>query len=301
MTQPHRLINWTCGRRSLLLGDETRLMGIVNVTPDSFSDGGLWLDAGSAVEHALQLAADGADILDIGGESTRPGAEPVTLVEELRRVLAVIDRLRPQTDKLISVDTTKAEVAREAIDAGADIVNDISGLTLDPKMIEVCAQTGCGVICMHMQGTPQTMQAQPRYDDCVTEVADFLAQRLLTLEAAGIPRERVVTDPGIGFGKTAQHNIELLSSVARLRALGRPVLIGHSRKRFLAKILGRPIEERSAGTLGVSIAVAAQGADILRVHDVRETRDALLAWRMIAEGELRVASGEWRAECKTGE
>ena len=282
MTQPRRLINWLCGRRSLLLGDETRLMGIVNVTPDSFSDGGLWLDASSAVQHALQLADDGADILDIGGESTRPGSEPVTLVEELRRVLAVIDRLRPQTDKLISIDTTKAEVAHAAIDAGADIVNDISGLTVDPKMVEVCAQTGCGVICMHMQGTPQTMQTEPHYDDCVTEVTGYLEWRLSALEAAGVPRDRVVIDPGIGFGKTAQHNLELLTNIERLRSLGRPVLIGHSRKRFLAKILGRPIEERSAGTLGVSIAVAAQGADILRVHEVRETRDALLAWRMIA-------------------
>ena len=281
MTPYSRLINWTCGRRSLLLGDVTRLMGIVNVTPDSFSDGGLWLDAGSAVEHALQLADDGADILDIGGESTRPGSEPVTLVEELRRVLAVIDRLRPQTDKLISIDTTKAEVAREAIEAGADIVNDISGLTLDPQMIEVCAQSGCGVVCMHMQGTPQTMQAEPHYDDCVTEVADFLARRLITLEAAGISAHRVVTDPGIGFGKTAQHNIELLSNIERLRSLGRPVLIGHSRKRFLSKVLGRSVEDRSAGTLGVAIAVAAQGADILRVHDVRETRDALLAWHAV--------------------
>ena len=256
-------------------------MGIVNVTPDSFSDGGRWLDANSAVEHALRLADDGADILDIGGESTRPGSECVPLVEELRRVLAVIDRLRPQTDKLISIDTTKAEVARQAIAAGADIVNDISGLTFDRQMIEVCARAGCGVVCMHLQGTPQTMQTEPHYDDCVTEVVAYLERRLSSLEAAGIPRERVVTDPGIGFGKTAQHNLELLSSIERLRSLGRPVLIGHSRKGFLAKILGRPIEERSAGTLGVAIAVAAQGADILRVHDVRETRDALLAWHAI--------------------
>lgn len=281
MTQHRPQLSWFCGRRTVTLGDFPQLMGIVNVTPDSFSDGGRWLDANSAVEHALRLADDGADILDIGGESTRPGSECVPLVEELRRVLAVIDRLRPQTDKLISIDTTKAEVARQAIAAGADIVNDISGLTFDRQMIEVCARAGCGVVCMHLQGTPQTMQTEPHYDDCVTEVVAYLERRLSSLEAAGIPRERVVTDPGIGFGKTAQHNLELLSSIERLRSLGRPVLIGHSRKGFLAKILGRPIEERSAGTLGVAIAVAAQGADILRVHDVRETRDALLAWHAI--------------------
>jgi len=259
-------------------------MGIVNVTPDSFSDGGNFLAAQSAVEHALKLVEDGADILDIGGESTRPGAEPVSQDEELRRVVDVIAQLRPRTDRLISIDTTKAEVARLALAAGADIVNDISGLTFEPEIVDVCAGSDCGVICMHIRGTPQTMQDDPVYDDVVSEVCTFLSDRLADLESRGVTPERVVTDPGIGFGKTAQHNVELLSNIAQLRALGRPVLIGHSRKRFLAKVLGRPVEERMAGTLGVAIAAASQSADIIRVHDVQQTKDALLAWHAIRNG-----------------
>jgi len=260
------------------------LMGIVNVTPDSFSDGGSFTDPQRAIDHALQLATDGADILDVGGESTRPGALPVSVGEEMRRVVPVIERLRQQTDRLISVDTTKAEVARQSLQAGADIINDISGLTFDVEMPSVCADTGCGVIAMHIQGTPQTMQNDPRYDDVVASVCRFLSDRLRFLEEAGIPRERIALDPGIGFGKTAQHNIDLLSKIPDLRALGRPVLIGHSRKRFLAKVLGRPVDERTSGTIGVSLAVAALGADIIRIHDVRETRDALLAWHTILRG-----------------
>lgn len=260
------------------------LMGIVNVTPDSFSDGGSFMDPQRAIDHALQLTADGADILDIGGESTRPGALAVPVDEELRRVVPVIERLRGQTDRLISVDTTKAAVAKQSLQAGADIVNDISGLTFDVEMPAVCADSGCGVIAMHIQGTPQTMQNDPRYDDVVSSVRRFLSDRLRFLEEAGVPRERVVLDPGIGFGKTAQHNINLLSRIPDLRMLGRPVLIGHSRKRFLAKVLGRPVDERTSGTIGVSLAVAALGADIIRIHDVRETRDALLAWHTILHG-----------------
>jgi dihydropteroate synthase len=259
-------------------------MGIVNVTPDSFSDGGEFLATDAAVEHALQLAEDGADILDIGGESTRPGSEPVPVDEELRRVVGVIAKLRPQTGRLISIDTTKAEVARQSLAAGADIVNDISGLTFEPEIGDVCAESDCGVICMHILGTPQTMQKEPSYADVVSEVCAFLSDRLTDLESRGIARQRVVTDPGIGFGKTAQHNVELLSNIAGLRSLGRPVLIGHSRKRFLSNVLGRPVEERLAGTIGVAIAAASQSADILRVHDVRETKDALLAWHTILHG-----------------
>lgn len=256
-------------------------MGIVNVTPDSFSDGGRFLDRNAAVDHAIQLAEDGADVLDIGGESTRPNAEAVSLNEELRRVVEVVAAVRKATDRLISIDTTKAEVARQALAAGADIVNDISGLTFDPEMVNVCAESDCGVICMHIRGTPQTMQDDPSYEDVVNDVCGFLSERLAALTAAGIAAERVMTDPGIGFGKTAQHNVELLSHVDALRSLGRPVLIGHSRKRFLAKVLGRPVEERVYGTIGVAVAVAAQGADMIRVHDVRATRDALLAWRAV--------------------
>lgn len=280
------LLTWRVGGRTLQTGRFPLLMGIVNVTPDSFSDGGRFIERDAAVVHALQLAEDGADILDIGGESTRPGSEPVGEAEELRRVVGVVERLRPQTERLISIDTTKAEVARQAVAAGADIVNDISGLTFDAAMPEICADSDCGVICMHIKGTPQTMQDDPHYDDVVSDVTTFLSDRLSELESAGIARERIAIDPGIGFGKTAQHNVDLLSNAGTLRSLGRPVLIGHSRKRFLAKVLGRPVEERTFGTIGVAIGVAAQGADMIRVHDVRETRDALLAWHAIT-GEER--------------
>lgn len=275
------IFTWQVGGRALETGRFPLLMGIVNVTPDSFSDGGQFIEQSAAVDHALQLAGEGADILDIGGESTRPGSESVSEDEELRRVVGVIKALRPQTDALISIDTTKSEVARQALAVGADIVNDISGLTFDPAMPDVCAGSDCGVICMHIKGTPQSMQDDPSYDDVVTEVSAFLSDRLASLESAGIARDRIATDPGIGFGKTAQHNVELLSNVAALRSLGRPVLIGHSRKRFLAKVLGRPVEERTSGTIGVAIGVAAQHADMIRVHDVRETRDALLAWKAV--------------------
>ncbi len=273
------LRTWQVGHRLLETGRFPLLMGIVNVTPDSFSDGGRYLAQGAAVRHALQLAQDGADILDIGGESTRPGAERVSVDEELRRVVGVISELRPQTDRLISIDTTKAEVARQALAAGADIVNDISGLTFDPAMPDVCAESGCGVIAMHILGTPQTMQDDPQYDNVVSEVTSWLCRRLEELTQHGISAERIALDPGIGFGKTAGHNVELLSNIATLRALKRPVLIGHSRKRFLARVLGRPVEERSAGTIGVAVAAAEQHADMLRIHDVRATRDALLAWQ----------------------
>jgi len=257
-------------------------MGIVNVTPDSFSDGGTFLDPDVAIRRAVQLVDDGADILDVGGESTRPGAEPVPLNEELNRVLPVVSGIAAATSTPISIDTTKAEVARQAIDAGAAIVNDISGLTFDPHMAAVCRETRVGVVCMHIQGMPQTMQDDPTYEDVVSEIVAYFEDRLATLEQQGLPRERIVLDPGIGFGKTAAHNLQLLSNVHKLRSLGRPVLIGHSRKRFLKKVLGRDVEERTFGTLGVSLALAAQGVDVLRVHDVRATHDALLAFRTVS-------------------
>ena len=273
--------HWTVGSDRWMLNGHTKLMGIVNVTPDSFSDGGQFDSVLAAVEHALRLADEGADILDIGGESTRPGATPVSLKDELLRVVPVVRELTRRTKTPISIDTCKAEVARQCLDAGAVIVNDISGLTFDADMPSVCRESNCGVIVMHIQGTPQTMQADPHYDNVVIELCQHFARRLKDLEAAGIARERIVLDPGIGFGKTAEHNLELLSHVAELHALGRPVLIGHSRKRFLKKVLGREVEERNAGTLGVSLALAAQGTEILRVHDVRATRDALLAWQTV--------------------
>jgi dihydropteroate synthase len=263
------------------LGGFPKIMGIVNVTPDSFSDSGQYLDPAVAADHAFQLIAQGADIVDVGGESTRPGATAVAIEEELHRVLPVIERIVKQTSVPVSVDTSKAEVARQALGSGAVIVNDVSGLTFDPLMPTVCAQGRAGVVCMHMQGTPATMQQNPRYGDVVAEISAYLAGRLDQLEAAGIPRERIVIDPGIGFGKTAEHNLTLLQHVDRLRALGRPVLIGHSRKRFLGKLLGRPMDELHAGTIGVSVALALKGADILRVHEVQAARDALCAFRAI--------------------
>jgi dihydropteroate synthase len=263
--------------RAFDLAPLPRLMGIVNVTPDSFSDGGNFLDSGAALAQALRLVEEGADIIDVGGESTRPGAVPVPAEDELRRVIPVVGQLAKRSPVLISIDTTKAAVARAALDAGAHIVNDISSLTFDPAMPEVCAAAGAGVVCMHIRGTPQTMQDDPQYDDVVADICALLEERLASLERQGIDRERVVIDPGIGFGKTAQHNVEILRNIARFRALGRPVCIGHSRKRFLKKLLGRPVDERLFATVGVSIAVAQQGAEILRVHDVAATRDAILA------------------------
>jgi dihydropteroate synthase len=259
---------WTLKTRDLTHTHLPLLMGILNVTPDSFSDGGQFQLVENAVARALQMEADGAAIIDIGGESTRPGAEPVALEEELRRTIPVIRELASQVKIPISIDTTKAEVARQALEAGAEIVNDISGLTFDPDMLEVCRLHDAGICLMHIQGTPQTMQQNPTYVDVVKEVAEFLQQQVDRCLMAGI-----------GFGKTAEHNLQLLKSVARLQQdLQRPVLIGHSRKRFLSKILGRSVEERESGTIGVSIALAEQGVDILRVHDVRSVRDAIVAW-----------------------
>jgi dihydropteroate synthase len=265
-------------------------MGIVNVTPDSFSDGGEFLDPTRAIQQCLRLVDDGADLLDVGGESTRPGAVPVGEDEEIRRVVPVIAEVARRVSVPISIDTTKAAVAQRALDAGAAIVNDISGLRFDPRMPEVCARAQAGVVCMHMQGTPQTMQIDPRYGDVVREVADYLAQRLAALEECGIARERIVIDPGIGFGKTPEHNLTILKNIARFRALGRPVLIGHSRKRFLAKILGRTLDETSSATLGVSAAAALAGADLLRLHDVRATRDVLAAcWAVLRDAGTETA------------
>ena len=274
--------DWKVGARVLRRHDIPLLMGILNVTPDSFSDGGLHNQVDAAVTCGIQLANDGADVIDIGGESTRPGAAPVTLAEELARTIPVIKELARQTDVPISIDTTKAEVARQAMAAGAVIVNDVSGLTFDPAMMTVCAESNAAVCVMHIKGTPQTMQQNPVYEDVVQEVTEFLMARLSACKQAGIDAARICIDPGIGFGKTAQHNLTLMQATARIRkALGRPILLGHSRKRFLSKLLGRPVEERNAGTVGVSVALAQNGADMLRVHDVNATRDALTAWNAV--------------------
>ncbi len=252
----------------------TQLMGVVNVTPDSFSDGGLYLDPELAVEHGRELAAAGAEVLDVGGESTRPGAEPVGAEEELRRVVPVIRGLSGSRSRL-SVDTSKAAVAAAALDAGAEIVNDVTALRGDPEMAPLCAERGATVVLMHMLGEPRTMQDEPRYDDVVDEVKAFLAGRLEAAIAGGVAEERVWLDPGIGFGKTAAHNMELLRRLGELRALGRPLVVGTSRKSFIGRVDGSPADRRLGGTIASSVIAAAEGADVLRVHDVAEMRQAL--------------------------
>jgi dihydropteroate synthase len=253
-------------------------MGIVNVTPDSFSDGGRFLNTNAAVAHALQLIAAGADSVDIGGESTRPYAEPVGAQEELNRVLPVIEQLAGQVEAPISVDTSKAVVARAAVDAGAEIINDVTGLEGDPDMVQAALDTSAGVCVMHMQGTPQTMQDNPTYTDVVAEVRDYLRARRDALIVAGVARERICLDPGIGFGKTHEHNIALMAHCYELHSLGCPVLVGHSRKGFLAKLIGDKEADRTSATVGAALSLAVQGVQIVRVHDVRPVREALVAF-----------------------
>ena len=252
----------------------TQLMGVVNVTPDSFSDGGLYLDPEAAIAHGRELAEAGAEILDVGGESTRPGAEAVGEAEELGRVVPVIRGLSGSGFR-ISVDTSKAAVAAAALDAGAEIVNDVSALRHDPEMAALCAERGATVVLMHMLGEPRTMQDDPRYDDVVADVKAFLAERLEAAVAAGIAEERIWLDPGIGFGKTGAHNMELLRRLGELRELGRPLVVGTSRKSFIGRVDGSPAQERLGGTIASSVLAAAEGADVLRVHDVAEMRQAL--------------------------
>jgi dihydropteroate synthase len=252
------------------------ILGIVNVTPDSFSDGGQHFSCEAAVEFGLSLVNDGADVLDIGGESTRPGALPVPLDEELRRVIPVVERLSQETTVPLSVDTYKADVARHALEAGASIVNDVTGLQGDRNMLDVVRRAEAGAIVMHMQGTPQTMQMNPHYDEVVHEVRDYLADRLCSLVEQGLDREQLVIDPGIGFGKRGAHNWELLARLGEFQQLGRPLCLGVSRKGFIGKIIGRAVAESLAGSLAIAVAATlTESAQILRVHDVKETRDAL--------------------------
>jgi dihydropteroate synthase len=251
-----------------------RLMGVVNVTPDSFSDGGLYLDPSAAIAHGEALAEAGAAILDVGGESTRPGAEPVEEGEELRRVLPVISGLAGAGAE-ISVDTSKAAVAVAALDAGATIVNDVTALRGDPEMAPLCAERHATVVLMHMLGEPRTMQRDPIYDDVVEDVKAFLLVRLEAAVAAGIAEERIWLDPGIGFGKTAEHNLELLRRLSELTELGRPLVIGTSRKSFIGRLDGSAADERLGGTIASSVLAAAEGAEILRVHDVAEVAQAM--------------------------
>jgi dihydropteroate synthase len=265
-----------------------RVMGIVNVTPDSFSDGGLFLDPGRAIEHGRQLVAEGADILDVGGESTRPGAESVPAGVELARTAPVVAALAIDGGVPVSIDTSKAEVARAALEAGARIVNDVTALRADPELAAVCAERDCELVLMHMQGSPRTMQDAPTYDDVVDDVRAFLAQRIAAAVAAGVAEERIWVDPGIGFGKTAEHNVELLRRLGDLRELGRPIVIGTSRKRFLGVLTGRGVGDRLGGTVASNVLALAAGADVFRVHDVLAVRQAL----EVAEAIL--GRREWR-------
>jgi dihydropteroate synthase len=253
---------------------DAKIMGVVNVTPDSFSDGGKYLEPRRAVEHGRALVAEGADILDVGGESTRPGAEAVSVEEELRRVVPVIEGLA-SAGAAISVDTSKAAVAAAALDAGAGIVNDVTALRGDPEMAGLCAERGATVVLMHMLGEPRTMQDNPQYGDVVAEVGDFLAARMAAALGAGVDEERIWLDPGIGFGKTAAHNMELLRRLGELGRLGRPLVIGTSRKSFIGQLDGSPADARLGGTIASSVLAAAEGAAVLRVHDVAAMRQAL--------------------------
>jgi len=276
-----------CGRFSLPL-DRPLLMGVVNVTPDSFSDGGDFADAAAASAHARRLAAEGADILDIGGESTRPGAPVVSEDEELERVLPVLEALRDMAVP-VSVDTRRARVMHEALAAGASMINDIEALQA-PGAMEVMAAVaarGCAVCLMHMQGKPATMQQDPHYDDVVSEVRAFLAERIAAAERAGIARNRLVADPGFGFGKTTAHNLQVLARLCELQALGVPIMVGLSRKSVLGAVTGRPVTERLAASVAAALLAAQAGATILRVHDVKETRDALAVWQAMRAAQTQ--------------
>jgi dihydropteroate synthase len=276
-------VKWEARGREILASSDRvpKVMGIVNVTPDSFSDGGLSMNHEAAVSHARLLAAEGADILDLGGESSRPGAEPVALEEELRRVIPVVETLAAEMSIPISVDTNKAEVARQALKAGASIINDISALGFDPAMAAVAADSGVGVVLMHMRGTPATMQMSMQYNDVVAEVYDFLARRIEWTLAQGIPRERIAIDPGIGFAKTHQHSFEILRSLRRFESLGCAILIGTSRKGLLGKITGRSVVERAAGSVASSLAACLNGARVVRVHDVAPMVDTIKVWTVL--------------------
>lgn len=276
---------WSLRSLDLPLTVQPIWMGIVNVTPDSFSDGGQFDSTGRAIAHALELVKQGANILDIGGESTRPYSQSVSAKEEVGRVLPVIRGIVRQTDVPISIDTSKAAVAEAAIDAGAQIINDVTGLSGDPAMIPLALDSGVGVCAMHMQGTPQTMQDHPVYSDVVEDIFSYLQQRKQQLLAAGIPLPKICLDPGIGFGKTHQHNLELIRRVDRFHDLGCPLLVGHSRKGFIGSVLHNKEVERDSGTAGVSVALAMRGVQILRVHHVGINRRV---WELFRASETIV-------------
>ncbi len=263
-----------CRGRKLILGNNTCIMGIINVTPDSFSDAGLFYDKDKAVAHGIRMAQLGAGILDVGGESTRPGASSVSSDEQMRRVISVINDLSKKVSALISIDTSNSEVAEAAIKAGAVIVNDISGLRADKKMAGIVAKYKVGCIIMHIKGTPRTMQKSPVYKNLMKEICIWLKGGIKIATRAGISRNRIIIDPGIGFGKTVRHNLEIIRNLSKLNVLNRPILLGPSRKSFIGKILNLPVDERLAGTTAAASIAVACGAHILRVHDVKEILQA---------------------------
>lgn len=270
-----RATSWRLRDTEIRFGRLPRLMGIVNVTPDSFSDGGRFHEPAAAVDQGLRLVAEGADLLDIGGESTRPYSSPVSESEELRRVLPVIQALNEQVSVPISIDTSKAKVAAEAIAAGAQIINDVTGLTGDPHMVTLAVLVQAGVCAMHMQGTPQTMQDAPQYENVVEQIDGYLRSRRDAMQQAGLAPARICLDPGIGFGKTLQHNLTLLAACQRYHRLGCPLLVGPSRKGFIGQVLGDKSQPRLSGTIGVCLALAQRGVQVLRVHDILPIRQAL--------------------------
>jgi dihydropteroate synthase len=267
-------MHWQCRDRRLICDKIPLIMGILNVTPDSFSDGGRFTDTTAAISTAKQMLKDGADIIDIGGESTRPGAAKVDAQEELQRIAPVIEALAAETNAVISVDTSKAAVARETLKMGAHIINDVSALSGDAAMAEVVAEFRAGVVLMHMQGSPQTMQNNPCYHNITDEIYRYLETQIELAVSSGIPRENIAVDPGIGFGKTTEHNLMLLAKLSNLKKLGQPLLIGLSRKRFIGTLTGMPVEQRESGSLAGLACSVLNGANIMRVHDVRSSWQA---------------------------
>lgn len=287
-----RATRWKLRSIEIDLPKRPLLMGIVNVTPDSFSDGGEFFSTSAAVQQACKLVEDGADLLDIGGESTRPYSEPVTEQDELARVMPVVEQVCASAIEVpVSIDTSKAAVAEQAIAAGAQIINDVTGLEGDPRMLDVAVRSQAGVCAMHMQGTPQTMQDDPTYEDLVADILRYLCQRRDAFTSAGIDARRICLDPGIGFGKTHQHNLTLVARCGEFHQAGCPLLVGPSRKGFLGKVLSDPQADRTAATVGVSLTLAMQGVQIIRVHDVRPVRDALLAFE--ATGGIDGTVWQW--------
>ena len=287
MTQQHPE-RWLAREHALPLGERVLLMAVLNVTPDSFSDGGRFSDPDRAVAEALKMIGEGADILDIGGESSRPGAQAISVDEELERVVPIVAELAGRVRVPISIDTTKAEVARRCLDLGASIINDISALRHDPEMAEVVRQYGAGLILMHMRGEPATMQLNPSYTDVIDDVCDFLRSRIEAAIAWGIDRERIAVDPGIGFGKRVEDNLALLDQLASLTGLGRPIVVGPSRKGFLGTLLGRPVLEREWGTAAAVAAAVLNGAHVVRVHAVAQMRDVVCVSQAIRAAGQRL-------------